>query len=310
MRLVINTGGEAALPEWRALFAHAAPDITVLGWDDPDAHLAEYALVWSPTPGRLASMPNLTLIISAGAGVDHILADAACPAHIPIVRMVPEEAATTMAEYVLAATLATLRDFKALADAQSRHEWAPYPVVRNIADTRIGIMGMGKLGQASAALLAQVGFPVAGWSNRHTDMPGVQSYAGPEDLHAFLTRCDVLVCLLPATEATRGMLCATNLMRLPRGAALIAVGRATHMVDTDVRALLDSGHLSHAVIDVFDAEPLPADSPWWDHPGVMVTPHCASTPTRPARARQAAALIALHRAGEPLPDRYDPARGY
>lgn len=310
MRLVVNSGGPDALPEWREAFALHCPELTVLGWEDEHAHLADYALVWEPTPGRLAAMPHLKLTLSSGAGVDHILADPDYPAHVPIVRMVPPETGQTMAEYVLAAAMATMRDFKALADAQHAHRWAPYPAVRHIADTRIGIMGMGNLGQACARLLRQVGFPVAGWSNRHTDIAGVSSYAGPDELPAFLARCDILVCLLPATDATRGILCARHLSRLPSGAALIAVGRASHMIDEDVQHLLVNKHLSHAVIDVFDTEPLPPHAVWWDHPGVTVTPHCASTPTRAARARHAATLIALHQAQQPLPDLYDPARGY
>jgi len=310
MHLVIKTGGAAAMPEWRALFAHAAPGLRVSGWDDADADQADYALVWEPDPGRLAAMPNLRLIISSAAGVDHILADPLRPVHLPIVRMVPEQTSQTMAEFVLAAAMMVLRDFTAIAHAQANRRWLPYPPVRGIAQTRVGIMGMGNMGRAAAALLARVGFDVAGWSNRHTDLAGVASFAGPAQFDAFLHRTDVLVCLLPATDATRGILNHRTLAQLPAGASLIHVGRGAHMVEADVLQMLDSGHLHRAVIDVFDVEPLPPDAPWWCHPAVTVTPHCAATATRADRARHTAHLIACDQQGIALPDRYDPQRGY
>lgn len=312
MRLVINSGGPQGLAEWRQHFQALAPALQVSGRAEPLADPGEvgYALVWQPDPGWLASLPNLKLIISAGAGVDHILADPRRPVHVPIARLVTQETAGEMSEFVLAAALAITKEFKRFANDQAIGRWDTPEVPRMMRDLRVGVMGLGYLGSATATLLARTGFPTAGWSRAPAQLAGVQSYAGPQQLPAFLARTDILVCLLPGTEATRGILGAATFAQLPRGAALISVGRGSHVVVPDLLAALDAGQLSQAVLDVFDTEPLPADSPLWAHPGVMITPHCAATPTRYERARYVAELIRRNEAGEPLPNLYDPAKGY
>jgi len=312
MQLVIKSGGAQALPEWSEHFREFAPGLQVSGRHEPVAEPGQvgYALVWEPDPGWLASFPNLKLIISSGAGVDHILADPQLPAHVPIARLVTQETAGEMSEFVLAAALAITKEFKRFANDQAICRWDTPEVPRMMRDMRVGVMGLGYLGSASAALLARTGFPTAGWSRAPAPIAGVDTYAGPQQLPAFLARTDILVCLLPGTEATRGILGAETLAQLPRGAALISVGRGSHMVEPDLLAALDSGQLSQAVLDVFEAEPLPADSPLWRHPGVTITPHCAATPTRRERARYVAELIRRCEAGEPLPNLYDPAKGY
>ena len=312
MRLVINSGGPQGLPEWRKYFREFAPDLHISGRDEPVADPGEigYALVWEPDPGWLASLPNLKLIISSGAGVDHILADTQRPTHVPIARLVTQETAGEMSEFVLAAALAITKEFKRFANDQAIGRWDTPEVPRMMRDMRVGVMGLGYLGSATATLLARTGFPTAGWSRSPAQLAGVESYAGPQKLAAFLARTDILVCLLPGTEATRGILGAETFAQLPRGAALISVGRGSHMVVPDVLAALDAGQLSQAVLDVFETEPLAADSPLWTHPGVIITPHCAATPTRYERARYVADLIRRSEAGEPLPNLYDPDKGY
>jgi len=310
MLLVVKSGGARALEEWRASFAKHRPGLEVVQWDDSKADQADYALVWEPDAGRFQAMPNLKLVISAGAGVDHILTDADYPRHVPIARMVPEETAVIMSEFVLSMTMMLLTDIPALITAQAQRQWLRAPAARGIRDTRVGVMGMGRMGAATAALLKQTGFEVAGWSNSPSEVPGVQSFAGPEALDAFLGRSDILVCLLPQTAATEGILCADTFARLPKGASLINVGRGPHMVQQDVLAALDSGQLHRAVLDVFDVEPLPESSPLWSHPGVVITPHCAATPGREARVRYAATLIDALESGAALPHLYDWARGY
>jgi len=312
MRLVINSGGPQGLPEWRKYFSEFAPALEICGRHEPVADPGQigYALVWEPDPGWLASLPNLKLIISSGAGVDHILADPQRPVHVPIARLVTQETAGEMSEFVLAAALAITKEFKRFANDQAQRRWDPPEAPRMMRDMCVGVMGLGYLGTATATLLARAGFPTIGWSRSPAQLPGVESYAGPQQLAAFLARTGILVCLLPGTDATRGILGARTFAQLPRGAALISVGRGSHMVEPDVLAALDSGQLSQAVLDVFDTEPLPADSPLWRHPGVMVTPHCAATPTRCERARYVAELIHRCEAGEALPNLYDPAKGY
>lgn len=312
MRLIIRSGSPRAIDEWREKFNIHAPALDVVDWhDDIDPATVDYALVWAPDPGRLATFPNLKLIISAGAGVDHIVSDPAWPRHLRIARMVTPRTETEMAEYVLTSALMLTRDVKRAIDQQARRHWELYDSLRVAADIRVGIMGLGHLGIAAARLLSRVGFPVAGWSRGASTLPdGLPSYAGQAQFGEFLSRTDLLVCLLPATESTRGILNHTTFAQLPRGASLINAGRGAHMVTQDVLNALNSGHLHQAVLDVFDPEPLPPDSPLWTHPNIIITPHCAAIPDREERARHTAWLIEANERGEALPNIYDPARGY
>jgi len=311
MRLIINSGGPHAIDEWRAQFRAFAPELEVVGWhEDTDPASIDYALVWAPDAGRLATFQNLKLIISAGAGVDHILADPALPRHLPIARMVTARTQTEMAEFVLTSALMITRNVKTIVDNQSRSHWETFDSLRVAADVRVGIMGLGHLGIASAQLLSRVGFPVSGWSRGASTLPGMPSYAGQEQLGDFLASTDLLVCLLPATDATRGILNRATLSQLPKGASLINAGRGSHMVTQDILDALDSGHLDQAVLDVFEQEPLHKDSPLWTHPRITITPHCAAIPDRKERARHTALLIAANERGEALPNIYDPQRGY
>ncbi|MGY6272632.1 2-hydroxyacid dehydrogenase [Achromobacter denitrificans] len=310
MRLIINSGGAQAIDEWRSNFQAFAPGLEVIGWqDEADPASIDYALVWEPDPGRLATFTHLKLIISAGAGVDHILADPQLPRHVPIVRMVTDRTQTEMAEFVLTCALMLTRDIKRAVDNQARRHWQFFDSVRVAADLRVGIMGLGRLGVASAQLLSRVGFKVSGWSRGASGLDGLPTYAGQEQFGAFLAATDILVCLLPATDATRGILNAATFSRLPRGACLINAGRGSHMVAGDVIAALDSGQLSQAVLDVFEEEPLPPESALWTHPGIIVTPHCAAIPDRRERARHTAFLIAANERGDALPNVYDAQRG-
>lgn len=311
MRLIINSGGPAAIDAWRAQFHTFAPQLDVVGWHEdvaPDS--VDYALVWAPDAGRLATFPNLKLIISAGAGVDHILADPQLPRHLRIARMVTARTQTEMAEFVLTSALMLTRDIKRVVNNQARQHWELFDSLRVAADVRVGIMGLGHLGIAAAQLLSRVGFPVSGWSRGASQLDGLPCYAGQAEFGQFLANTDLLVCLLPATEATKGILNATTLSQLPRGASLINAGRGTHMVTQDVIAALDSGQLHQAVLDVFEQEPLPADSPLWTHPRIIITPHCAAIPDRKERARHTAWLIEANERGDALPNIYDPLRGY
>ncbi len=267
-------------------------------------------MTWEPEPGRLAALPNLRLILSPGAGVDHITQDPAWPAHLPLVRMGGEEPAQRMGEYVCLACLALLRGWRRIAHAQADALWEEYEPGPSAPDMTVGIMGLGNLGVRAAAMLTALGFSVIGWSRSAKSLPGVQSYAGDAERDAFLRRADILVCLLPDTPETRGAICAETLALLPPGAAVVNAARGPHLVWEDLAAALDSGQVSGAVLDVFTQEPLPPDHPAWRHKRVTVTPHVASLASRRARAHYAADVIRRFEAGEPLPNLYDPARGY
>lgn len=312
MRITVNSGGPQALEEWRGHFRACNPAIEVVGWDEARSDPAgiAYALVWAPEAGRLAALPDLRLVISAGAGVDNILADPLLPPGLPIARMITDSTAGVMSEYVLTATLMLIRQARRMALNQADRRWQTLDAPPRIEQVRVGVMGLGQLGAPTVQRLAGIGFQVAGWSRGRASLPGVRAYAGPDELAAFLARTDVLVCLLPSTDATRGILNAATFAGLPRGACVINAGRGDHLLVPDLLAALDSGQLSGAVLDVFDVEPLPAESPLWQHPGVTVTPHYGSTPDRRERARKAADMMQRWERGLPLPQLYDRQRGY
>jgi len=312
MLVMIKSGGAQAMPAWREAFANALPEADVRCWGDPGVppEAVRYALVWEPERGALARFPNLRMVISTGAGLDHVLADAHYPHGVPLARMILPETRDGMAEFVAMGTLMLMRDMGTVARNQAARRWQTMPFTPLARRTRVGVMGLGALGLHAARYLAGMGFEVSGWSRSPKSIAGVASYDGMANLPVFLRRADILVNLLPQTADTVGLLNRQRLSMLPRGARLLNAGRAGHVVHEDLLALLDEGHLGGALLDVFEAEPLPPGSPLWTHPGVIVTPHCAATPSRADRAHRAAQLIRLAEAGAPVPDLYEPARGY
>ncbi|UFN48312.1 glyoxylate/hydroxypyruvate reductase A [Roseomonas sp. OT10] len=312
MILLVKSGGEALVPGWREDFQAADPRLDVRWWDDPEVAPEDvsYVMVWDPEPGRLRRFPNLRVVFSSAAGVDNIVRDPDWPSHLPLVRMGGAETEQRMGEFVAWSCLSLLRGARRFALAQAEARWSHFHPKRTARETRVGIMGMGNLGAAASRMLMALGFPVAGWSRGRKEVPGVESFAGAAELDAFLARTDLLVCLLPSTPETAGLLDAALFAKLPRGAQVVNVGRGSHLVVPDLLAALDSGQVEEALLDVFEEEPLPADSPLWRHPKVTVTPHVASLANRAERARYVAEAIAAHESGRPLPNLYDPSRGY
>ena len=312
MILLVNSGGEAAVGDWRRVFAEVDPRLDVRWVGDPtvDPAAVEYVFVWAPAPGFLAGLPNLRLICSSGAGVDHITNDPAWPRHVGIVRMGGDETMQRMGEYVCLGALSLLRGMPRVILGQRAGVWDHFDAPRTAVETRAGVMGLGNLGVRAAEMLAGLGFQVAGWSRSRKDLAGIECFAGAGERDAFLARTDVLVCLLPDTAETRGAIRAETIGLLPRGAGVVNAGRGGHVVVDDLVAALDSGQLSGAFLDVFDPEPLPAGHVLWSHPKVIVTPHLASLASRGARARYVAAAIAAHERGERPANLYDVGRGY
>ncbi|WP_439594672.1 2-hydroxyacid dehydrogenase [Falsiroseomonas sp.] len=310
--ILVKSGGEAAMPEWQRYFAEYAPGLAVRWWDDSSVapEDVDYVLAWDPEPGRLAALPNLRVIFGAGAGVDFITADPTLPKHVPLMRMGPAGATQRMGEFVCWAVLSLLKDARQVALNQAQAKWKFLDPDYTAPQAPVGIMGLGNMGSRAAAMLQGLGFPVRGWSRSRKALPGVQCFAGPEEFDAFLSETRLLVCLLPATSETRGILSAPLLAKLPKGAGLVNVGRGSHQNLDDIIAALESGQLSGAVLDVFETEPLPPDSPIWAHPRAIVTPHMASLPSRRERAHYVAQAIADLAAGRPLANLYDHARGY
>ena len=311
MLLVVKSGGEKSVPEWASAFAEFAPDMQVRWWDDPSVtpDQVDYALVWDPEPGRLAAMPKLKAIFGSGAGVDKILLDPNLP-KVPLVRCVPPEGPQRMGEFAAWAVLSLCKDTRGFALAQAERRWKSYDPPFAASDRTVGVMGIGAMGIRVAEMLRGLGIPVVGWSRTRKTIPGVETFAGDAERDAFLARSEILICLLPATPETEGVLSAPLFAKLPRGAGLVQLGRGSQQVMDDIIAALDSGQLSGAVLDVFEKEPLEPESPAWLHPKIIVTPHAASSPSRRDRARYIAACIAAQQRGEALPNLYNPERGY
>jgi glyoxylate/hydroxypyruvate reductase A len=252
------------------------------------AALAEIdaAVCWSPPVGLLARMPKLRLIQSVAAGTDHITRDTALP-DVPICRIVDAEMAAGMNAYVAWAVVHGQRHMAGYIESQRRAAWEESPIVPP-GRHRVGIAGLGVLGQSVAKALTAIGYPVRGWSRSpKTGLPeGVQAFHGDAARAAFLAGCDTLVCLLPLTEDTHGILNADLFAQLPRGARIINVGRGAQLVQDDLLAALESGQIASAVLDAFTEEPLPAQHPFWHHPRITVTPHIATRTGPEAIARQ------------------------
>ena len=275
--------------------------------EDPGA--VDIAIVWQPQPGALKDFPNLKAVINLGAGVDAILGDETYPRHVPLVRMVDPALTRHMSEFVVHRVLHFHRKLHLYDQMQQGHEWREL-IQDDTLDKRVGIMGLGALGTDAVHRLAPFGFRLAGWSRSQKHLDGVVSFPGSDGLQPFLTRTDILVCLLPLTPETENIINAEGLARLPEGAYVINAARGGHVNEADLLAALESGHIAGAALDVFKEEPLPDDSPFWDHPNVLVTPHVASLSSPKSSAVEIAENIRRIRRGEPPKDLVDMEAGY
>jgi glyoxylate/hydroxypyruvate reductase A len=295
---------------WRPQIAGLMPELEVRVWPQVgDPADIDYALVWRPEPGLLASLPNLKLILSLGAGVDHILCDPLLPRDVPIVRLVDPYMTDAMSEYVVLQVLRLHRQDLDYRAQQQAADWCELEQ-KNAAERRVGILGAGALGQDAGRKLNGLGFDVALWSRSEKAVGGLRSYAGAAGLPALLGRSEILVCLLPLTLETEGVLNNSTFALLPKGAGLINAARGGHLLEADLLAALASGRLSGAVLDVFREEPLPPSHPFWHHPRIVVTPHVAAATNPPTAASIILDNIRRCEEGRPLLNRVDPAQGY
>jgi len=295
--------------EWLRQFATAMPDLDLRIWPEiGNTAEIDVAAVAVPPAGMLRKLPNLRLIISLTAGTDALLRDPDLPA-VPIVRAGDPAGDAMMNE---AALLHVLRHHRYMPDylhAQARCEWIKMPV-KAASERKVGVMGLGTIGLAAAETLASVGFEVAGWVRHPRPGRAIEIFCGPEQLPGFLARSEILVNLLPLTRETRGIIAGETLRLLPAGAAIINLGRGEHVVEADLIAALDSGHLAGATLDVYPIEPLPSDSPLWRHPKITVMPHVARRLIPADLAPRIGDIIRTFRTGAPLSQLVDRTRGY
>ncbi|MGF1631536.1 MAG: 2-hydroxyacid dehydrogenase [Kiloniellaceae bacterium] len=295
---------------WAEALAANYPELKTVNWPykgDPAA--IAYALVWQPPKGELKRYPNLKAIFSVGAGIDHLASDPDLPEGIPVVRMVEPGLTAGMSEYV---TLAVLSHHRFMLDyaAQRREKiWEEIPQLPAEA-RQVGMLGLGVLGRDALETLKPFGFKLAGWSRSPKSITGVTCFHGSGGLDEFLAGTDILVCLLPLTAETEGLLNRQTFAKLPAGAAVINVGRGGQLVEEDLLEALESGQISGATLDVFRQEPLPEEHPFWEHPRIFITPHIASMTVPQSAVRAVVANIQRLEAGEALQHVVDLKRGY
>ena len=295
---------------WAIALKAVAPDLDVQIWPhEPRPTDVEFALSWQHPAGVWQHYPHLRCVSSMGAGVDHLLADPTLPVHLPIVRLVDPLLAQAMFEYIGAAAMAHLRAFDQYQSQQVQHQWHPHPLQLSSAMT-VGLMGLGQLGTYAAHKLKEIGFQVTGWSRTPKAIAEVNTFAGDAELSAFLAQTQILVCLLPLTRQTTGILYRTTFYQLPRKAYVINVARGEHLVEADLLATLDDGHLSGACLDVFRQDPLPEQHPFWSHPRIRVTPHCSSVTDPTSVATQIVENYRRLKAGQPLLNEVSRSQGY
>ena len=288
-------------------------EIVMLG-EPFDRESIRYALSWRHPPGALKDLPNLRVILSLGAGVDHLFSDHALPDR-PIVRVVDPDLTNRMSEWVVMHALVHLRQLRRYERQQGGRVWDDDDSQPKANDVQVGVLGLGIMGKDAVTKLKALGFKVAGWSASPKSLPDVTCFSGADGLKRMLAQTDMLVVLLPLTEATRGIINTPLLSQLKYdgplgGPILINAGRGGLQVEADILAALDSGALKGASLDVFEREPLPQDSRLWPHPAVYVSPHNAAMSSPKAIASLVARQIEAYERGEPLAHVVDPRRGY
>ncbi|MGL6245410.1 2-hydroxyacid dehydrogenase [Pseudomonas sp.] len=296
------------LKQLQAAFSRNAPQLTTVLADDPQAANAQVAACWFPLPGSLAALPNLQVIHSVAAGIDHLEHDPSCP-DLPVCRVVDPGHRQGMTEYVRWAVIHYHRRFDQVLDQQREQHWER-PMQRAAGQFKVGVMGLGSLGSAIALDLAAAGYDVRGWARRSKDLPGVQTFAGAQQLNPFLNGLELLINLLPLTSETRGILGSATFEHLANGAAIVNCGRGGHLDIDDLEHALKHGKLRGALLDVFEQEPLPVDHRLWTMPGVTITPHMASAASHDCIAEQVAENFRRLNAGEPLLNCADRTLGY
>ena len=295
---------------WVSALERALPYLEIRVWPDVGApEEIEFAIVWALPLRELRRFPGLKVIFSLGAGVDGLLADPDRPPDVPLVRMIDPGLREAMTEFLV---MRTLHYHRHMPDYEAQQRKRIWRVLAHVApgERRVGIMGLGVLGAHAGSRLTDLGFAVAGWTRTAKDIARIENFHGEAALVPFLNRSHILICLLPLTPATENILDAAAFAALPAGACIINCGRGAQIVDADLLAALDSGHLAGATLDVFRTEPLPASHPFWGHPKVSVVPHIAALTMPETAAPVVADNIRRWREDKSLLNGVDPQAGY
>lgn len=308
MRVLLYIPSKTA-DEWHAAFARALPEAEVRAWAPGLDWQADYAAFWYPPRELLDGQTRLKAAFNLGAGVDGTLKALTLPPGVPLVRLEDAGMGRQMDEYVGWAVLRYFRRLDEYAAQQARAEWKVHRPRRHDAFA-VGVMGLGVLGARVARAILPLGFPVRGWSASAKSIEGVRTFAGAAELPAFLAGTQALVCMLPLSPPTKGLLNRATLGQLPRGAYVVNVARGGLVVDDDLLALLDDGHLAGATLDVFHEEPLPVSHRFWSHPLVFMTPHCSAVTLIEDSVAQVAGKIRKIERGEAVTGVVDLGRGY
>jgi glyoxylate/hydroxypyruvate reductase A len=312
MRILLHRG-DGVIEPWARDFAAALPQAETVVWHESQEGQplapCDYAVLWSPAPALLGQLAHVKAIFLMGAGVDAILKFGDALPDVPVIRLGDAGMGAQMVEYVAYAVLRYFRRFDEYEEQARLGVWNQLAVRDKEAFT-VGVLGLGKLGVPVVQALRQLGFPVRGWSRTAKDIPGVDCFAGMEALDEFLAATQVLVCMLPLTPETTNLLDRAHLSKLPQGAYLVNVARGAQVADPDLMALIRSGHIAGATLDVFRNEPLPAPHPFWGEPRITITPHISALTVRGEAVRQIADKITLLEQGEAVTDVVDRNRGY
>lgn len=309
MRILLYRG-DGIIEPWARDFAATLPQADMVLWrEGQPVERCDYAVIWAPSPALLEQLAHVKAVFLMGAGVDALLKFGDALPDTPIVRLGDAGMAAQMADYVMHAVLRYFRRFDEYERQARQGIWKPLPP-RVKSEFTVGVLGLGKLGVPVLRALRQLGFPVRGWSRTAKDMPGVDCFAGMGALDDFLAGTQVLVSLLPLTPETGNLLDRARLSKLPQGAYLVNVARGAQVAEPDLLALIRSGHIAGATLDVFRNEPLPAPHPFWSEPRIAITPHISALTLREEAVRQIADKIALLERGETIHDVVDRNLGY
>ncbi|MGB7395170.1 MAG: glyoxylate/hydroxypyruvate reductase A [Pricia sp.] len=295
---------------WKEALLAESPELEVYSYlEEHPKDEIDVALVWKHPAGSLAEYPNLKLVACAGAGVDFIFEDPDVPQDIPITRIVDDKLAEDMSEHLLAVIFGHLKNLETYKLRQTQKIWKPMEY-RRISDFTVGIMGLGELGSCLAKDLVRFNFAVQGWSRSPKSIENVSTFTGDGGLSDFLASSEILVCLLPLTDETAGILNKSLFEKLPKNAFIINVARGGHLVDADLIEMLDNGHLCGAGLDVYHEEPLPTVHPFWEHEKIHMTPHYASVSEPEAVVPQIIENYRRLQNGEDLMNEVSKEKGY